>query len=322
MAENPLKIVESGPKKENWVSDKKNPRQEAIAKFNRLWLINPEQFDPMRNSMEKIRIERTVSLFPDLKGKRAADLGCGSGVLSRLIRDHGASVDAVDVATNALKELEKSNCSGITPLQDYVPRTKLSDDTYDLVIAAELVAYLPVDEYRLFMSELARIVKPGAKVICSTPIDIYSTDSLERFINLSETEFQPDEWKLSYHKYWIKLNDLLDAPLRFAHAGSDADYRNLKIQERNGFTKTWFRWNSARPICYLWKVVSLISGPIHSLYKNSRFILISLEKICKAIASQTGISHAIWIGVRRPLVEYTPPSEQPKVHLGKKQVWE
>lgn len=322
MAENPLKIVSTEKKKESWASDTKSPRQEAIAKFNRLWLINPQQFNPLRNCLEEERIERTVSLFPDLKEKKAVDLGCGSGVISRQIRDRGASVDAVDVAVNALKELEKLNFTGITPLQDYVPRTKLKDDSYDLVVAADLVAYLPPAEYRLFMSELARLVKPGGKVVCSTPIDIYSTDSLERFVVLSETEFQLDHWIFSHHKYWLKLNNFLDAPARFSRAGSNADYRNLKLQERKGFSRSWFIWNSSAPLSLFWKAVSLISVPIHTLFKNSRFVLLALEKLCKAIASQSGISHAIWIGIRRPLVEYTPPSEQPKVRLGKQQVWE
>lgn len=322
MDDNPLKIVSTSDKKEGWVSSKSNNRTEAIARFDRLWLQNPEQFNPERNCMEQERIERTAALFPELNGCVAADLGCGLGTLSRLMRDAGATVTAVDVSANALKALKEWDATRISAEQDYVPRTKLIDDSYDLALGTELVAYLPHQEYRLFMSELARLVKPDGNVICSTPIDINSVDSLERFIELSETEFKPTTWKLSYHKYWIKLHDFIAAPSRYVRAGRDAQYRTEKLEEREGFGKVWFRWNSSKPLVFLWMVIRLVSAPLHSVVKRSRWLLLTLERMCKAISSTAGISHAIWIGKRRPLVEYTPPEEQPEVHLGKKQVWE
>jgi 2-polyprenyl-3-methyl-5-hydroxy-6-metoxy-1,4-benzoquinol methylase len=322
MTDNPLKVVPIAQKKEAWVSEKKSNRQEAIAKFNRLWLINPEQFNPLKNCMEIERIARTVALFPDIAGKVVVDLGCGEGVLTRQLCDKGAYVDAVDVSTNALKALQQGDCTHITPLQDYVPRTKLTDDKYDLVVATELVAYLPKEEFRLFMSELSRLVKANGKVICSTPFAMDSTDAIDRFIDLSETEFQIDEWKFSYHLYWLRINNFLDAPARFARASKDADYRKLKLEERSGFYKNWFRWNSSKYLAWLWKLKSYISIPIHSAFKNNKSLLLWLEKMCKAVASTDGISHVIWIGKRRPLVEFTPKDEQEVERKGKKQVWE
>lgn len=322
MAENPLRIIPSNGSKESWISEKKSNRQEATAKFNRLWLINPEQFNPLRNCLETERIARTCALLPELTEKKVADLGCGEGVLSRQLRDRGAKVTAVDVSANALKELQKYDCTRIEGTQDYVPRTKLMDDTYDLVVATDLIAYIHSEEYRLFMSELARIVKANGHVICSTPIDTDSVDALERFIDLTETEFQVEEWKFSYHKYWLHINNFLDAPVRFARAGNNADYRNLKLIERRGFSRTWFRWNSGAYISKLWKIISFVSAPVHTLFKNNRSILLGLEKLCKAISSFAGISHVMWIAKRRPLVEYTPVSEQPEERKGKKQIWE
>lgn len=322
MSNNPLKIIPSADKTEKWVSDRKNQRQEATAKFNRLWLINPEQFNPLRNCMEVERVARTVALFPDLIDKKAADLGCGDGIISLQLRDNGATVDAVDVAVNALKHFEKHDCARIQLFQDYVPRTKLADDRYDLVVATELVAYLPKEEYRLFMSELARIVKANGKVICSTPIDTRSSDALERFAELSETEFQIDEWTFSYHKYWLWLNHLLDSPSRYVRASKDTDYRNLKLQERSGFSKTWFRWNSSRYLAWFWKIESVITNPLYRGFVKSRSLLLGLESLCKSISGSNGISHAIWIGKRRPLVEFTPKDDQPVERKGKQQVWE
>lgn len=320
--DNPLKIVGSSNQKESWASSKNNSRQEAIAKFNRLWLINPSQFDPNRNVMEMERIRRTEAILPDIEGKRVVDLGCAGGTMSCLMRDKGAIVEAVDVSSRALELINLYECAAIDFIQDYVPRTKLTDSTYDLVLASDLIAYIPEQEYRLFMSELSRLVKPDGFVVCSTPIDIYSVDSLERFIVLSETEFAMVRWKFSYHNYWLKVNNFLAAPERYVKAADDPDYRRLKLQERTGFSKRWFEWNSQAPLSLLWRLKSYFTIPVHRWFKKNRFILLSLEKLCKTIASESGISHAIWLGKRRPFIEYTPVKEQPIERKGKKQVWE
>lgn len=322
MAEDPLKVIATSEGKKGWVSSKENPRTTAQAKYERLWHLYPLQFDPNRNIMESERIERTLKLIEkhiDIKGKRVADLGCGRGVLSRRLRDLGASVDAVDVAGNAFS---RSNSDSIQFSQDYVPRTKLPDDTYDLVIATELIAYLEPSEFRLFMSEMSRIVKPSGLVLCSTPLDINSDDSLYRFHGLSETEFLMDEWLCSYHRYWIRIYDFFAAPGRFIEAKKNADYRKIKLEQREGPTKTWFKINSTSPLVYLWHIVCIVSCPIASWIKKSPSLLLFVEKACKALSSDRGISHGMWIGKRRPLVEETKREDQPKERPGKKEVWE
>lgn len=322
MKDNPLNVVSSDEKKSGWVSSKTNYRQEAKAKYERLWHIDPKQFDPTRNCMEQERLKRTVGFIKDhldLNGKKAADLGCGRGELTRMIRDLGASVDAIDIASNAF---DSSDNSHIDFSIDYVPRTKLPDDHYDLVIAADIIAYLDRDEYRLFMAELSRIVKPSGIVFCSTPLDINSEDALIRFHSLSETEFQIEDWKIGYHRYWIRLKDFFQAPGRFATAYRDRDYRSRKLEEREGFSRFWFRINSAAPLVFPWLAIKWISNPIATYITKSRSLLLGLEKVCRTLSPRRGISHVMWVGKRRPLIEETRPEDQPKERKGKKQVWE
>lgn len=326
--ENPrLKIVETDSKAVSTpqLSNTKMQRKEQQARFDRLWLVDKDHLDSLRNCMERERIERTMALIQgtlSLSGKSAADLGCGSGVLTRKIRDAGAKVAAVDISGNALKILQESRMDNIEAIQDYVPMTTLKDDAYDLVVSTELIAWLPEDQYRLYFSELARIVKPDGYVVCSTQIDINSEDALQRFVNLAETEFNIAKWVLSHHLCYIRLADFFKAPARFARAGHDSEYRQREINRRYGFSRTWFRWNSSRVPASLWNWMQYPLKPIVGLIRQNRTLLLFLEKVCNFLWSNSGISHAIFIGQRRPMAEVLPSNEIPKELKHKKQVWE
>src|SRR5438105_4149210 len=61
----------------------RNARSKVLqAKFERLWLVDPEQFNPMRNCIERERIERTWQLLNkhvSFPGQSAVDIGCAAG---------------------------------------------------------------------------------------------------------------------------------------------------------------------------------------------------------------------------------------------------
>lgn len=300
-------------------------RTEAQARFDRLWKTDPQHLDPHRNVLEQERLDRSLNLLlskTSLKNKKGVDLGCGKGDFTFSLEKEGAEMDAVDISAVALKLLKEKGGKNITTFQEYVPNTTLKDNDYDLVVCLELIAYLPSDEYRLLFSELARLVKAEGVVMGSTSLDIGSEDALQRYSNLVETEFQVEDWVLSYHRCWIRLREFLEAPAHFSRASREPDYRHRALKDRKGFSQKWFRWNSQSPISYLWFAISWLLSPLNGWIKRSRSLLLALEKFCKFFWNQDGISHAIFIGKRRPLFVHQPESEIPKVGKQKKQVWE
>lgn len=298
---------------------------EAQAFFERQWLENPSQFDPLANCMDRERLERSHALlttFVDPAGKRAADLGCGSGVFARRLRDDGAIVHAVDVASQALKELKQHDTRNIETFQDYVPMTLLADNAYDIVAALDLVGYLNPSEYRLFFAELSRLVNKDGYVVCSTPVDFNSEDALQRFGALAETEFVIGKWVFSHHSLYIRVCDFFAAPARFVKGSSDGSYRDKELKRRYGFNRWWFKLNSHRIPALLWKVFAPIGTVIEAQLKQSPAVMNQLERVCRLISSDSGISHAIFIGKRRPLVEAPPEGAAPQEMKHKKQLWE
>lgn len=306
-------------------SDKRGNRQELQAKMERLWLTHPQMFNPERDCLQRERLTRTFDALhqrTSFEGKHVADLGCGSGVFSRRLRNAGAKVDAVDVASQPLQLLKNSDSHNITPLQDYLPETRLNDNAYDIVVCTEVIGYLNPSEYRVTFSELARILKLDGFVVCSTDLDFKTEDPLEIFASLAETEFIIDQWVLSYHRLFIKVCHFFEAPAIYIKASSDPEAYQQGFKRRAFFNRWWFSVNSTKIMSYFWKVINVLTSPIAKGIKNSKGLMLALEKITKLLWSQSGISHAIFVGRKRPLTFPLPPKEIPREMKHKRQTWE
>jgi 2-polyprenyl-3-methyl-5-hydroxy-6-metoxy-1,4-benzoquinol methylase len=300
--------------------------REAEAQFERMWLVDPEQFNPLRNCMEKERIERTWNLiteFIDPKDKLAADLACGGGVMTKKLKETGAHVHALDIASNALKILKDQVPNVDAVYHQCLPHTTLADDAYDLVVADEVIAYLPSQQLRLFMAELCRLVKPAGFLVCSTALDFTTQDPLLRFSGLAETEFKIHKWSCSYHRLYIRLRDFFSAPGHYAKAFKDPTYLQRSLQELKGFSQKWLRWNSQGILGALWTGVQFLTNPVAKLLNQNKTVMLALEKICRTFWGDSGISHAILIASRRPLQPLVLPKDEiPIERKGKREVWE
>lgn len=326
MEQNPLNIISVESSKLTTPAPSKRQKQYAEqAKFERLWLINPEKFNPQRNCMERERCDRTWnSLLPFItaQGKKAVDIGCGYGEFCKRLSTAGAQVKGVDISNNALKRLNSQNLAGVETSQDFMPTTKLKDDWYDIVFCTDLIAFLPSEEYRLFFSELARIVTPQGFVVCSTPIDFTSEDALQRFIELAETEFKVEKWTFSYHRLHIWLTDLVKRPSQFVQARQDPEVYNLEDSKRNKFGKFMLKINTSFLPTIFWTGLSAILKPLKNFIFQNRTLLLYLESMSQFFWSDDGISHVIFIGTRRPLLTEAIPKEKPLERKHKKEIWE
>jgi 2-polyprenyl-3-methyl-5-hydroxy-6-metoxy-1,4-benzoquinol methylase len=319
MSKNPLQIVAT-----EGVKGKVSRKEEAAVKFEKMWQHDPEQFNPLRNIVELERLRRTQELLHkhfDLTEKKVVDLGCGRGELTQRLSEKAAKVDAVDIASSALKQVVANSKKNVSPIQDFVPQTKLKDEDYDLVLSTELIAYLPTDLYRLYFSELSRLVKPEGRVLCSTALDIDSEDALGRFVSLAETEFKITDLVFSFHALYIRLEAFFKAPSLFIKASKDSEYRLEQINNRQGLKQRWFRWNSKPFVSYFWIPIHFLFRPF-IYFLNKRKVLLWIETLCRFIWQERGISHVIFIGQRRTLV--IPQVEEQVIveRKQRKQVWE
>lgn len=302
-----------------------NRKQEMEARFERLWLLDPEQFNPQRNCLQQERIHRTWNLLTahvSLSEKEAVDLGFGYGVLSRKMQEAGAHVTAVDIASNALKHFKHYKLDHVKLIQDAMPTTHLPDDSFNIVVCTELIAEMLPQDYRLFFAELSRLVKADGHVLCSSPIDIYTVGAVQRLFSLASTEFEIEETVYSYFALYLRLKHLLQAPSRFVEGWKSPIYRKKELSQRIGISRLLFWLNTSVGCIGFWMLIQWICKPLLTLLKNNRSLLITLEKIAYFFGEENQISHVIFLAKRRPLAPVEQPNDMPIERKGKKEVWE
>ncbi len=290
---------------------------ELRAKLERLWLKDPEQFNPLRNCMERERLKRTWDILIEnhsINETMVADIGCGSGVFSRRMAEHGAHVEAVDIAENALRELRKHSLERIQSRREAMPATTLPDKFFDLIICTELIAWLPREKFRIFFAELSRIIKPEGQVIFSTPIDIYTEGGKKHLLDFAQTEFDIVALSQSYHSLYLRILHFFQRPDQFLESRK----RHLKAKQGVNYLFYLIFSTTLLPFCFIF---SLIFKPFLKILKQNRSVLLGLEKICRWFSGQDGVSHVIVIGKQRPIVP-VKEEEIPIEHPKKRQIWE
>jgi malonyl-CoA O-methyltransferase len=106
----------------------------------------------------------------DLAGKRVADIGCGTGYFSNLLRSRGAEVVCVDLST-AMLNLAELRCGreGMTYIIGDAEQLPLSNACVDFVFSSLALQWC--HDLAAPLSEINRILNLGGKGYFSTLID-------------------------------------------------------------------------------------------------------------------------------------------------------
>jgi len=326
MPESRLTIIDTTSKKQDptYESSRNARSRELQAKFERIWLVNPERFNPLRNCLERERLDRTWNLMKKhskIVGKRAVDIGCAGGVFSRRMRDAGAIVESVDIAENALKKFRELGADQIELRREVMPLTQLHDQCYEIVVCTDVIAEVPKEDYRLFFAELSRIITTDGILVFSSPIDIATVGGIDRLIELAQSEFDIIEDAASYHALYLRCKRILKTPFCFIDGWKNPNFRKAELDSRRGLSRAWFWLNSSPLLVWFWYSGKVLMQPFLKLLNNNKSLLLRLEKMSRFLWDQDGISHYFFVAKRRPLQRFNPediPLERPK----RKEVWD
>lgn len=201
-----------------------------------------------------------IELIPDdLTGRRAVELGCGTGYVSAWMARRGADVVGIDVSDGQLataRRLAAEHGVALTLIHGSAEAVSEPAGSFDFAIS-EYGAALWCDPH-VWIPEAARLLKPGGRLafltnhpllqLCYPPNGDVADESLHRpyfglhRVDWSEVESDPGgiEFNLPISE-WMRL---------FDHAGFDIDeFLELQappdVDDRYAMTGSWARqWPS------------------------------------------------------------------------------
>lgn len=135
----------------------------------------------------------TLSLLPDVDGKRVLDAGCGPGIYSEWLLDRGAHVVAVD-ASPKMVELARQrtrNRADIHQADLAAPLSFVETDSIDLIVSPLVLEYV-CDWYATFR-EFNRVLRNGGHLIVSVTHPSFDF-SYFRSQNYFATELVSSQW--------------------------------------------------------------------------------------------------------------------------------
>jgi SAM-dependent methyltransferase len=155
----------------------------------------------------------------DSTGLSLLDAGCGVGKFNRAIRN-AEHVLAIDFSWEALIRFQRPACASLGLVQSDITRMPIRDRVFDVALSCQVLSHLPTPDLRSqFLSELARVLKPGGRLILTAmhysfryrrrqiPQEamkdgsFYHRFEVEEFRELLSERFRI----LSLHGYWIYL---------------------------------------------------------------------------------------------------------------------
>jgi len=138
-----------------------------------------ERIDPLNTRWYQKKtlsehLERYKLASKFINNKVVVDLGCGTGYGSFLLANAGAKkVYSIDIDSQSIKyALKNYKHKLITYLARDALNTRLKDKYADIVVSFEIIEH--VKNYKQFVLEVARILKPNGLFIFSTPNEIMS----------------------------------------------------------------------------------------------------------------------------------------------------
>lgn len=109
------------------------------------------------------------------------DLGCGTGELARATAKTGLRVTACDISAQMLRRAAERDQSGLVDWVRLDPgwrRLPFEASTFDAIMAASVLEYV-ADPF-LVLRECARVLRPGAVLLCTVPDPRHPVRQLER----------------------------------------------------------------------------------------------------------------------------------------------
>ena len=143
----------------------------------------------------------TLSLLPDLSGKRVLDAGCGPGHYALELLSRGADLVAIDV-TPAMVEITRKAVGDRAEVRRAnleEPLTFASDSEFDVVVCPLVLDYIV--EWAPLFREIHRVLKPGGTFVYSHGHPMADRDLIRKRCDPDMNYAQCEEYELAWRGF-------------------------------------------------------------------------------------------------------------------------
>jgi 2-polyprenyl-3-methyl-5-hydroxy-6-metoxy-1,4-benzoquinol methylase len=118
-----------------------------------------------RSALKQRKLEEIVAALGATDGLRCLDLGSDNGVVSLLLRERGGSWASGDLTSEAVASIRSLAGEDVHLVAG--ERLPFADESFDRVVVVDMLEHVPDDS--AFARELARVTRPGGRLVVNTP---------------------------------------------------------------------------------------------------------------------------------------------------------
>jgi SAM-dependent methyltransferase len=193
-------------------------RQRTVDDYDQMADIYADdaEVEPMKTTYDRPTI---LAMAGDVRGKRVLDVGCASGVLTRLFVERGASVVGIDVNPRLIERArERLGDRAEFRVTDIAQPLPFEDASFDVVAASLVLHYLA--RWGPPLREFARILRPGGRFVMSTHHPTHDLEIGPPGASYFDTVLLTDTWQVGGRDYEVRfyhrpisaiVDDLADA---------------------------------------------------------------------------------------------------------------
>ncbi len=140
--------------------------------------------------------------IPIITGKKVLDTGCGLGYGAAYMAQHANEITGIDYDAETIENNKKEYASikNISFVQGSIPPLPFPDNSFDVVTSFQFIEHIHLRKE--FTKECLRVVKPGGKVLITTPnikrslarnpfhIHEYTFDEMNKEVSLFTNQFE------------------------------------------------------------------------------------------------------------------------------------